>query len=38
LLLARTTRSTRALELALDMAIDHVEVHLTPHALRRHQK
>ena len=38
LLLAQTTRSTRALELALDMAIDHVEVHLTPHALRRHQK
>ncbi|MCZ8545869.1 TetR/AcrR family transcriptional regulator [Mesorhizobium qingshengii] len=28
LLLAQTTRSTRALELALDMAIDHVEAHL----------
>lgn len=28
LLLAQTTRSTRALELALDMAIDHVEAQL----------
>lgn len=35
LLLAQTTRSTRPLELALDMAIDHVEARLSPGASSR---
>src|SRR5262249_11036110 len=33
LLLAKTTHSSRPLELSLDMAIDHVSRHMTPQAV-----